>query len=70
MIYQSWIVVIDYHVIVGDVNVGVADAAELDVEGDIIIASDVSLNLNLLKGSIRTVLGPSRCAVHVGHPLK
>ena len=59
------------HVIVGDMNVGVADSTELDVEGDIVVAGDVPLDRDLLENPVRAVLGPGHSCVHrVPHRLQ
>ena len=52
------------HVIVGDVNIRVADAAELNVEGDVLVAAEVPLDLDLLKGGLGGGLGPGESRVH------
>ena len=62
--------VVSNHVIVGDVNVRVADSTELDVKRDIVVAGDVSLDLDLLENPVRAVLGPRHSCVHVTHPLQ
>ena len=59
-----------YHVIVGDVNVSVADPTELNVKGDIVVTSDVPLDLYLFKRPIWGALGPCHCLVHVSHLLQ
>ena len=63
-------IVLAHHVIVGDVNVGVADSTELDVKSDIVVAGNVSLDLNLLKNPVRALLSPRHSCVHVSHRLQ
>lgn len=45
-------------------HVRVADSTELDIERDIVVPSDVPLDLYLLEGSVRGGLGPGNGGVH------
>ena len=55
------------HVIVGDVDISVADAAILEVKADIVIADDIPLDVNLAELGVGGGLGPGHGGVHVSH---
>ena len=58
------------HVIVGDVDIRVADPTILEVEADIVIADDIPLNVNLAELGVGGRLGPGHGGVHVAHDVK
>ena len=55
------------HVIVGDVDVSVTDAAELEVEAHVVIPDHIPLDVNLAELGVRGRLGPGHGGVHVAH---
>ena len=55
------------HVIVGDVDISVADAAILEVKADIVIADDIPLDVDLAELGVGSSLGPGHGGVHVSH---
>ena len=55
------------HVIVGDVDISVADTAILEVKADIVIADDIPLDVNLAELGVCGGLGPGHGGVHVAH---
>ena len=55
------------HVIVANVNISVADATELHLEGDVIVPGSVPGDLNLGEAGVSSSLGPGHGGVHVSH---
>ena len=51
--------------VLGEVDVRVADAAELYVELDVPVPADVALDVDLLEGAVRGLLGESLGLVHL-----
>ena len=55
------------HLVLGNVDVGVADAAELDVELDVVVPADVATDVDLGKVALGLALGQGLGHVHTGH---